>query len=153
MPIICYDVYGNAVSVGRSDIAFEPAVYGIFIENERVLLARHPVTGLWHPPGEILTGSLRPEQAIRRYFQRQLRILPELDGLLWLEERYVMDEQGQARGLSVLYYGLKRPFDTKSVAVKTGALLQWVSLAEVDRTHMQFGYDALQAGKLHQQLS
>ncbi|MCA9996257.1 MAG: hypothetical protein KDE56_10950 [Anaerolineales bacterium] len=153
MPTTCYDVYGNAVSVAASDIVFQPAVYGIFIENERVLLAHHPVTGLWHPPGDILTSSLRPEQAIRRYFQQQLRILPDLDGLLWLEERYVLDEQGQAQRLSVLYYGLKRPFDTKSVAIKTGALLQWVPLADVERTRMQFGYDAVQAGKLNQQLS
>jgi hypothetical protein len=97
--------------------------------------------------------SLRPEQAIRRYFQQQLRILPDLDTLLWLEERHLVDEDGRAWGLSVLYYGLKRPFETKSIAVKTGSLWQWVPLADVERTQMQFGYDAIQAGKLHWQLS
>lgn len=153
MTITCYDVYGNHVSVAISDIAYRPAVYGIFMENERVLLATHSATGLWHPPGLVLTTSLRPDQAIRHYFQQQLRLLPELDALLWLEERHLLDEEGQAWSLSMLYYGLKRPFDTKSVAVKTGALLQWVPLDEVERTRMQFGYDAIQAGKLHWQLS
>lgn len=152
MTTTCYDVYGNAVSVGASDIVFQPAVYGIFMENERVLLAKHPTTGLWHPPGVVLTMPLRPEQAIRRYFQQQLRLVPKVEALLWLEERYVVDEQQQAWGLSMVYYGLKRPFDAKSVAAKTGALLHWVPITEVGRTHMQFGYDALQAGKLHQQL-
>lgn len=153
MTITCYDVYGNGVSVAMSDIAYRPAVYGVFMENEHVLLAAHPVTGLWHPPGQVLELSLRPEQAIRRYFQQQLRILPDLDTLLWLEKRHLVDEDGRAWGLLVLYYGLKRPFETKSVAVKTGRLWQWVPLADVERTQMQFGYDAIQAGKLHWQLS
>lgn len=152
MSVTCYDVYGNVVVVATADIVFRPAVYGIFVENEHVLLAAHSVTKLWHPPGLILEEHIEAEQALQRYFRRAIQVVPAIQSLLWVEEQFRLDEDKRAWHLSALYYGLKRPLSTGSPAIKTGQLLAWLPLVELDRSQMQFGYEAIQAAQRQQLL-
>ena len=69
--IVCYDIHGNAVPIAAESIIFRPAVYGIFIENEQILLQQQPQTSLWHPPGTRLTASDTPTQIIRHHFRHR----------------------------------------------------------------------------------
>lgn len=152
--VCCYDVYGNAVPVAPESIAFRPAVYGIFIENEHILLLRHPQSELWHPPGSMLAAHETPTQAVRHYFRQLTGMTPILGPLLFVEDQYHIDGARQAWHLSVLYYALDRPTATAATLaeLESSAQPDWLPLAELERNQMQFGYEAIQAGWLRLRL-
>lgn len=152
--IVCYDIHGNAVPVAAESITFRPAVYGIFIENSQVLLQKQPQTDLWHPPGTMLTTSNPPTQVIRHYFRQITGLTPVIGSLLYVEDQYFLDEARRAWKLSAMYYGLERPLTTATSLTEEEETTQtqWVPLADLQREQFQFGYEAVQAGKLQQQL-
>jgi ADP-ribose pyrophosphatase YjhB (NUDIX family) len=152
--VCCYDVYGNAVPVAPESIVFRPAVYGIFIENDYILLLRHPQSELWHPPGSVLASHETPTQAVRHYFRQLTGMTPILGPLLFVEDQYHVDDARQAWHLSVLYYALDRPVATAATLAELEGSVQpgWLPLAELKRNQMQFGYEAIQAGWLRLRL-
>ena len=152
--IVCYDIHGNAVPIAAESITFRPAVYGIYIENSQVLLQKQPQTGLWHPPGTILAASDTPTQAIRHYFRQIAGLTPAIGSLLFVEDQYFLDEERRAWKLSAMYYGLERPLTTATTLTESEDVTQteWVPLASLQREQFQFGYEAVQAGKLQQNL-
>ncbi|WP_420629384.1 NUDIX domain-containing protein [Candidatus Leptofilum sp.] len=152
--IVCYDIYGNAVPVAAESITFRPAVYGIYIENSQILLQKQPETGLWHPPGTMLTASDTPTQVIRQYFRQLVGLTPAIGSLLFVEDQYFLDEARRAWKLSAMYYGLERPLTTATALIETDETnpTEWIPLANLQRDQFQFGYEAVQAGKLQQKL-
>jgi len=148
--IACFDVHGNVHQIPQEKVQFRPAVYGIFIQDVQVLLLPHPQTGLLAPPGCILTPFDTPTQSIRHFFRQLIGIIPALGPLLFMEERFMLDEQDQGWHLSALYYALERP------SANTSPLVEWegaprpefVPAADVKREQLQFGYEAIQAGRL-----
>jgi len=148
--VVCYDIQGNAVPVAAEAVIFRPAVFGIFIENNQIWLQRHPQTGLWHPPGVILEENETPTQAIRHYFRKVTGMTPALGPLLFVEDQYHIDDNRRAWHLSVMYYALERPTAAAPTLAEPDSSQQpdWVPLADVKRLQMQFGYEAIQAGKL-----
>ena len=152
--VSCYDVYGKAVPVATESIAFRPAVYGILIENDQVLLLRHPRTELWYPPGSVLASHDTPTQTVRHYFRQLTGMTPILGPLLFVEDQYYIDDARQAWHLSVLYYVLDRPVATATTPadVESSAEPDWLPLVELKRNQMQFGYEAIQAGWLRLRL-
>lgn len=148
--ITCYDLEGKPHAVPADQLLFSPAVYGIFIENEQVLLARHPQTGRWQPPGGRLRPDETPTQSVRHYFREITGMTPKLGSLLIVEEQYALDADGQAYHLSNLYYNLDRPDATVATLteIENANLGEWVNLAELKRSDLQLGYDAITAGRL-----
>lgn len=149
--VFCFDDHGEVRPVAEEEVTFRPAVYGILIEKEEVLLQPHPATGLWRPPGGILEAQEAPGPTLLRHFQEAAGIVPILGPLVFVEERYWMDGDGRAWRLSALYYLLERPttgiaglinFDSQSKP-------EWLSLASLTHDRVQFGYEAIQAGRLH----
>jgi ADP-ribose pyrophosphatase YjhB (NUDIX family) len=148
--ILCYDQNGRSAAIPQDEIIFFPAAYGILIENNQVLLQRHPVTDLWRLPGGILAGQETPGQAVRRHFRAVTGMSPLLGPLLHVEEQYLLEREGQGLHLSVLYYALERP-----AALVAGLINfdhpqrpEWIALDTVDRSQLQFGYEAIQAARL-----
>jgi ADP-ribose pyrophosphatase YjhB (NUDIX family) len=152
--IICYDVFGNAVPVAPEALTFRPAVNGIFIENNQILLQKHPQTGLWHPPGSVLAENETPAQAIRHIFRDLTGMTPLLGPLLFVEDQYHIDDDRRAWCLSTLYYALERPMAAATLAEPDDSAVQpdWVSLDDLARHQMQYGYEAILAGKLQLKL-
>ncbi|HEX6385303.1 MAG TPA: NUDIX domain-containing protein [Anaerolineae bacterium] len=152
--VCCYDVYGNAIPVAPEAITFRPAVYGIFIEDDHILLLRHPQTALWHPPGSILAPHETPTQAVRYTFRELTGMTPVLGPLLFVEDQYLVDDERRAWHLSVLYYALDRPtaMATTLAEMENSSQPDWKPLAELKRNQMQFGYEAIQAGWLRLRL-
>jgi ADP-ribose pyrophosphatase YjhB (NUDIX family) len=151
--ILCYDGHGNEVTVSSDAVIFRPAAYGILIENEQVLLTSHRQTGLWHPPGSILETHETPTQSLKHHFRRVAGLAPLVGPLLFVEDQYRLDEQECAWQLSVLYYALDRPlYSTMSVSEMDLFEANWIPLAELRRSNVQFGYDAIQAGRLRLRL-
>lgn len=152
MNITCYDVYGKAVSVAADSVTFAPAVYGLFFENEHVLLSMNEATRLWEPPGKIVLNQIDVQQAVQQHFRQLVRFVPIVDALIWVETHYRLDGAQQAWHLSAMYYRLKRPLTHHSAGIKSGQRLAWIPLAELDHAQMQFGYEALLAAQRQQLL-
>jgi 8-oxo-dGTP diphosphatase len=151
--IHCYDGQGNEVAVPSEAVVFRPAAYGILIENEQVLLTRQSDTGLWQPPGTILETQETPTQALKQYFRRVAGLSPIIGPLIFVEDLYRITEGGQAWHLSVLYYALDRPpYSSLTLVKKEQVQAEWLPLARLERSLLQFGYDALQAARLRLRL-
>ncbi len=151
--IVCYDLFGNAHTATEENTLFRPASYGIFIENNHILLVQQAKTGLWHPPGAILDESQSPTQIVRTHFRRLMGMVPVVGPLVYVEDQYLYQDE-QAWSLSVLYYALSRPTTASStVAEPTSNLTRaWIDLDELQREKLQFGYEAIRAGQLHLKL-
>ncbi len=147
--IHCYDQDGELVAVPADDVVFRPAAYGILIENEQILLASNPQTGLWQPPGRILEPHETPTHALKHHLRRLAGLTPLVGPLLYVEDQHRLDEKGRAWHLSVLYYALDRPpYPTMDLTEMETFAAAWVPLADVKRLNLQFGYNAIQAGRL-----
>ncbi len=148
--VICYDIKGTAVSVPSNTLTYQIAVYGILIEREQILLIRHPQTNLWHPPGDVLQGQDAPTSAIRHHFRQVTGMTLRLGALLLVEEKYVIDETDQPQHRSILYYALDRPQVTTAslTEIKQENQPEWLDIADLNRTQLQFGFNAIMAGHL-----
>ena len=153
--IVCYDREGKAHSFASEDIAFRPAVYGIFIENDQVFLLKHPETNLFYPPGKILAEDEPPTQVVRQQFRKLTGLALQLGPLIFVEDQYVVDDEQQPWQLSLLYYALERPMITMAptmAEVDDYEQPEWVLLDGLQRQQMQFGYEAIQAARLRLKL-
>jgi 8-oxo-dGTP diphosphatase len=151
--IYCYDRDGEAVSVPADSLLFRPAVYGILIENEQILLSTDRQTGLWHPPGHILEPHETPAQALTHHLRRVAGLTPLVGPLLFVEDQYLLHENQQPWHLSLLYYALDRPPYFKMALNEMETFeATWVPLTQVKRPNLQFGFDAIQSGQLHLKL-
>lgn len=148
--ILCYDVSGGTFPVAPEALLLRPAVYGIFIENSQILLLKHPQTLRWQPPGTVLAENETPTQAIRHVFRWLTGMTPRVGAMLYVEDQYVLDNDRRAWQLSVVYYTLERPSTAATISDSTK--VEWVPLSELERSQMQFGYEAVQAGRLQLKL-
>lgn len=153
--MLCFNDSGQIVEVSGAPVGLRPAVYGILIENDQVLLQPHEQSGLWQPPGKVLEEGETPAAAVLRCFQATAGILPLITGLLFAEERCWQDGEGRLWQLSVLYYGLKRP--TAGVAgminFDSAARPEWFPLENLKREEMLLGFEAVEAGRVRQELT
>lgn len=144
----CLTPAGELVLAPAEAITFGVAVYGILIENDRVLLRRHPETELWEPPGGPLVGRQAPEQGVRSLFRAQTGLVCDPVQRLLLESQHRLDEEGQAWELTVIYYQLERNRGSTITAPADGSEPPlWVPLDELRRAEMQTGYDAVQVAR------
>lgn len=144
----CLTTTGALVLIPANEVAFGVAVYGILVENERVLLRRHPETALWQPPGGRLVGRQGPEQGVRSLFRAQTGLVCEPLQRLLLESQHRLDEEGQAWELSVITYQLQRSRGS-TITVPAGGSEQplWVPVGDLQREQMRTGYDAIQIAR------
>jgi ADP-ribose pyrophosphatase YjhB (NUDIX family) len=147
----CYDDDGLVHEVSSDSLAFSPAVYGIFIENDRLLLLSRNSTSLYTPPGCLLQANEVPTQAVRHYFRRLVGFTPALGSLLFVEDQYRWFD-GRAWLVSALYYAVERPF-TDSIHINETLEPEhtavWVDLLDLQRSQFQFGFKAATAGISH----
>jgi ADP-ribose pyrophosphatase YjhB (NUDIX family) len=148
--VICYDVDGNTVSVSPGALLFRPAVYGIFIENNQILLVRDAAANLWQPPGAPLAENETPAQVLRQVFRRVMGMTPKLGPMVYVEDQYVLDADRRAWHYALTYYALERT--ATAVATDATEKAEWFPLDRLERQHMRFGYEAIQAGRLQLKL-
>lgn len=151
MIIRCYTPEGQAVNVEEKAVTFRPAVYGILIEHEQVFLLCRPSTGLLYPPGGIVGQRETPTQAVRAFFRQLTGMVPVLGSLVFVEEQYQVEENTPWH-LSAMYYVLERPSASAITPVENRPQPEWVSLPDLRREQLQFGYEAIQAAWLRLKL-
>jgi ADP-ribose pyrophosphatase YjhB (NUDIX family) len=152
--VICFDDHGRATHVPPAEVTFCPAVYGVLLENNQVLLHLHPATGLWLLPGGVVDTHDRPEQALGRYFRAASSVTPVTGSLLLVEEQYRIDEKGRAWHLPVLYYAVTRPpaGSRSLIDFENPKQPEWVALDTLVPEQLQFGYDAIRLAQARQAL-
>lgn len=146
--IVCYDPHGQPVAAAANTLTFSPAAYGIFIENHEILLLKDAATGWMTWPGAVLQVGERPYYVISRAYHQLTGIMPVVGPLLFMEDVYQVDGNGRAWHISALFYWLERPSAT-SISLNTvdaNRQPQMIAANLVERSQLQFGYQALQAG-------
>ncbi|NJN55484.1 MAG: hypothetical protein HC804_12460 [Anaerolineae bacterium] len=99
----------------------------------------------------ILAENETPTQAIRHAFRRLTGMTPRVGVMLYVEDHYVMEEgERHAWQLAVVYYALERP--STAATISETSKTEWVALPDLQRQQMQFGYEAVQAGRLQLKL-
>lgn len=141
----CQDDAGRLVPVAADALSHRPAAYGLFLEQERVLLQAHPETGLLAPPGVIVESEESPQQALLACFRRLTGLTLRNSPLLHTQEQYRLDDHGRAWRLTALYFRLERPPLTQSmpVEVEVAPELIWVPLKDLTPERLQFGSQAV----------
>lgn len=144
--VYCCDVSGNLIAVPRSNLLFSPAVYGVLIENQRVLLQEEPKSRLYHPPGGRIPAEQTTAQALRQHFRAATGLTPEVGQLLMVQDEYRL-ENNQGWHLAVMYYALDRPAAGRASLVDFDKLTkpEWVSVNDLKRADLLFGYEAIQS--------
>lgn len=152
--VVCYDDHGTKHSVATKNLLFYPASFGIFIENNHILLIQNTVSNLWHPPGDVLNSGETPTEAVRQQFRRITGMVPDMGPLIFVEDRYVVKE-GEGIQLASLYFLLRRPSTAgPSIAEASSEFKRsWFALDELKREKLQFGYEAIRAAELHVKLN
>ena len=147
-PIFCFDDQGSAISIPADQFAYCPAVYGVFIENSRVLLLHNSRTNLKQLPGRLLKPHETPGGVLRQHFQQATGIRPVSGPMLYAEELYRLDEKGKAWQVSALYYILSRPADSSAnlTLSPNGLEPELMPLSGLSRNQLLFGYEAILAG-------
>lgn len=142
--IACLTGGGELILVAASDLQFGVVVYGILIENQRVLLRRNAETGLWQPPGGHLVGRQAPDQGVRSLFRAQTGLVCDPIRRLFLETQHRIDSQGMAWELAVIFYELQRhPGSMITLPPDGGDQPAWLPLAELSRDECHTGYEAI----------
>ncbi|MDA8194715.1 MAG: NUDIX domain-containing protein [Thermaerobacter sp.] len=67
--ISCRGIDGTTRRVLAADVRFRPAVYGILLDGNQVLLSRSRFTGLWDFPG----GGIEPWETLDEGLQREFQ--------------------------------------------------------------------------------
>lgn len=146
--IVCYDPHGLPVPVAADALVFSPAAYGIFVENNEILLLQNAQTGWLTWPGAVLQVGERPYQVVSRTYHLLTGIVPVVGPLVFMEDVYQVDGDGRARHIPAMFYWLERPPATSFslTAIDANYTPQMLPVDYVQRSHLQFGYQALQAG-------
>lgn len=149
--VYCCDLQGNLLPVSRTQLKFSPAVYGVLIENNRVLLQVEPISQLFSPPGGRVAAEQTPAQAIRQHFRAATGITPEVGQVLLIQDEYRFDEHRQPWHLAVMYFALTRPSVGRSSLIDfdNPAKPEWLVLDHLTRPQLLFGYDAIQMAYQH----
>ena len=148
----CYDNNGNGTLISAEELETRVAVYGVFIENGRVLLLRNHNNALWQLPGELLAANERPSHAVRHHLRHIMGILPELGDLLLLEDRFLLDKNGRGLRVSTMYYALRRPTAlaaTLPEQQEEDLQPEFIEIEGLQQGQLQFGYQAIHAGLTH----
>ncbi len=143
--ILCLEAGRGLVPVPAGEIRAGMAVFGILLEKGRVLLQTDTHSGLLFPPGGRLDGSQDPASGLRRLFRGATGLTPEIGPLVLVDDAY-RSQDGAGIHLALFYYAVSRPRQQIGgfIDFENPDRPQWVRLAELGRSHLLFGFDAIQ---------
>ncbi len=146
--IVCYDPHGQPVPIAANTLTFSPAAYAVFIENHEILLLKDTATGWMTWPGAVLQAGERPYYVVSRAYHQLTGIMPVVGPLLFMDDLYQVDGNGRAWHILAMFYWLERPSATSFSlnTIDTNLQPQMIAANLVERSQLQFGYQALQAG-------
>lgn len=148
--LTCYDPQGNPIPVLIDTLIYRPAVFGVCIEAEEILLLRDEGSPLLRLPGKIMLPGEAPIPVLRRYYRQLTGLTPLVGPLIHLQDLYRVDANGRAWHLSAMFYPLARPSATTTAfsLAEDGSYPELHLVETLSPGQLQFGYDAVAAALL-----
>jgi ADP-ribose pyrophosphatase YjhB (NUDIX family) len=143
--VLCYDDLGGTTAVPYQALRFQPAVHGLLLERGELLLLTHAAREAWRLPGGLVQAGETPAEAVRSRFHQLTGIMPGVERLLLVEERFYLAADGQGWRLVDIFFALGRPpvpLD-RVLATAHDPQPQWVEIAGLQRSQLELGYAAV----------
>jgi len=140
--VTCHDIYGNLYEVDPEQLTFRPSVYGILIENGKILLSKQG-DGYEFPGGGVEINET-VEEALKREFIEETGIEVVLDKPIHIETSFFApkhDEKlkDQYWSATLIYFlvkkvGGKLSIDNLEESEKSYVNLpEWIDLGKVKK--------------------
>lgn len=119
MKVSCLDFHGNKHMVDETDLIDRTSAYGVYIDDDHVLLVKNMVSDLWELPGGGIEPKETIEDALRREFTEEtgLTIYGEVSLVFDFKEHYFDLVSNQAWKSHRNFY---RIFGAKGKILKDG---------------------------------
>ncbi|MDJ0754064.1 MAG: hypothetical protein QNJ45_11130 [Ardenticatenaceae bacterium] len=145
-PIYCQDEFGQLFPIPHDAVEEKTAVFGILLEGQKVLLQVNPVTDLLELPGGVLENNQSFDQGLRQLFRGATGAETTLGDLVFVNQSFHKVETGGVKQAN-LFFRLWRATTSKRHFIDFDNPLrpQWVPLRELERSKLQFGFDAIHA--------
>lgn len=101
--VIVHDVDGNTKEVLIKDLRLRVSVYGILIENGKVLTQWNPIIKRYNLPGGGVELGERLEQSLKREFKEETGLEIEVSKLLEVREDFFMFRDEYAQSILLFY--------------------------------------------------
>jgi 8-oxo-dGTP pyrophosphatase MutT (NUDIX family) len=122
MPLVeCITTDGRKKMVRQEDLRLRPAVYGIIVNDGKVLLMRLLRTGKYHPPGGGIGLGEKAEDALRREIREETGIEVEIERFARFEELFFYYDPSETAYHGLHFYYVCRP---KSLELLDDALVE-----------------------------
>ena len=92
MKITCFDTYRNEYQIEESEFVERPAVYGLLVENDAVLLAKDAWGKRWGLPGGGIDQGESKEEALIREFREETGLEIEVQKEIYSDISYFVPE-------------------------------------------------------------
>jgi mutator protein MutT len=156
--IICIDLNGNKVSVPVSKLTFSPAVYGVIIENGKILLSKQ-WDGYDFPGGKIDIGE-SINNALKREVKEETGLDVEIGRIVHCESSFFKFRFEDKCVQSILmYYLCKRVGGELSTAFfdehekEYADMPEWINLDDVSKIKFYNSADSLKIIKAAKELT
>ena len=148
--VTCYDIKGNAYQVPADQLTFRPAVYGVIIQDEKILLSRQ-WEGYDFPGGGINLGESN-QVALRREVYEETGLEVDVGRVLFANSSFFkMPEHGKNVHSIHMYYACEVTGGALSTAHFDEHEKQYAKMAEwvpIDRFSQLKFYTSADAGEI-----
>jgi len=109
--IVCHDIHGEEIAVEVEKLQFRPSVYGVLIENGKILLSKQ-WDGYDFPGGGVNVDETL-EEALKREFIEETGLEVEVGKVLscgtsFFNPKYSQKNSGQYWNCPLIYFLVKR---------------------------------------------
>jgi len=101
--IRAYDLYGNEHQRELKNFKFRASVYGVLVEDDKVLLKRHPAIEKFDLPGGGVELDETIPDALIREFKEETGLSVEVGKLLLVEDSFFTYNGEDAHGILIFY--------------------------------------------------
>lgn len=139
--VTCHDIYGNLYEVDESQLKFRPSVYGVLIEDGKVLLSKQ-YDGYEFPGGGAELGETMKEALEREFFEEtglKVKMLePIYSKTSFFTPAHSQKHKNEFWNCPLIYFSVKKisgelsaeNFDEEEK--QYADMPEWIELSEID---------------------
>lgn len=98
-----FDLYGDTYIKDLRSFKFRPSVYGILVEDGRVLLKRNPLIDKFDLPGGGVELGETPQECLIREFKEETGLIVEIDKILDIQNDFFTFQNVNVQGILIFF--------------------------------------------------